>query len=48
MPVCGSEPPATNHQIDGKTLKQFLPSGRSNTVRGTGNYSWYGKKGTDQ
>ena len=38
-----SEPSAINHQIDGKSLKQFQPNKRGNTVCGTGNYSWYGK-----
>ena len=47
MPGCKSEPLAINHQIDGKILKQFIPSERSNTVCGTGNDSWYGKKETD-
>ena len=42
-PACGSEPPATNHQIVGKTLKQFQPNRGSNTPCGTGNDSWYGK-----
>lgn len=37
MPVCKSEPLAINHQIDGKSLKQFLPSEGSNIFRGTGN-----------
>jgi hypothetical protein len=43
MPICGSEPSALNHQIDGKALKKFQPNKSGNTSCGTGNDSWYGK-----
>jgi len=45
--VSGSEPSAINLQIDGNTLKQFLPNKHGNIVCGTGNDSWYGKKEID-
>lgn len=40
---CVSEPYALNHQIDGKALKQSIPSRDGNILCGTGNDSWYGK-----